>query len=380
MLRNWYKKPEIAERLEHWKQQVALRGANAYLAHALTDPATVRHLVDKPLQDERRIEQLELTRQQRLRAQFELERLQNPPKLNSPWAQSQDDEDVELSPLPFIRRILGENVEPSLVLSGIPSAPTQANAPTPGQIAICDGLTRFTRLHVKSGNNLGKSHIIARLALWHLRKDSSTTIVTASEGRVVSDILMPRIGALANSIGIPGVLKRSIHPDLDDPEHALLSWSAEKAEGASGHHPHGSLMVLVDEVQGMGEHLFQALEGMASSEGNIIVLFGNPLYLDGPFHRIGTDDSPHWGRFTLSALDHPNIIYDRLLYPSAIAPDQIRAWRAEHGEDSDFWRTRVLGEFPKEDPEGREFFSQQNIAAAQRPIGEPDNFARYLAQ
>ena len=35
--------------------------------------------------------------------------------------------------------------------------------------------------------------------------------------------------------------------------------------------------------------------------------------------------------------------------PGQIPREQIELWKKEYGEDSDFYRTRVLGQFPTED-------------------------------
>ena len=286
------------------------------------------------------------------------------------YLEFQKDRRILADPYEFIYA-LGERDRVEDVLAG---EAEYANAPTDAQSEILRSIRDHDRIVVQSANNMGKSHLLMRLAVWHLLRPGSTTIITAPEARILKTGLMPRINALAASIGMGGRLKQSIRPDADNDEWQLQAWSADTAEGASGIHPAGSFLIMCDEAQGMSPTLYAALEGMASSRGNKIVLMGNALYLEGPFAEACLDTTGTWQHHRLSALEHPNCIHDRMLYKDAIDRQWVEARRREWGEDSDNWRTRVLGDFPQVDPEGVHFLSRDQIAKLSTPAGEPSWF------
>lgn len=249
-----------------------------------------------------------------------------------------------------------------------------ANAPTDQQASILRDIATHDRVVVASANSQGKSHLLIRLAVWNLLKPGSTTIITASEARVLRLSIMPKINAMAARLGVPGRLKQSIRPDEDNDEWQLVSYSADTAEGASGIHPSGDFLILVDEAQGMTQTFYEAMEGQASGRGNKLVLFGNPLYLEGPFFDAASDGSDTWKQHHLSALDHPNVVHDRMIYKDAIDRAWVMKRKEEWGTDSDAWRTRVLGLFPRVDPEGKHFLTKEQIDKLSTPAGEPSWF------
>ena len=282
----------------------------------------------------------------------------------------QSDRRVMRDPAEFIYAI-GERDTVEDVLEGYAE---YANAPTPDQCAILKSVAEHDRVIVRSGNALGKSHLLVRLAVWHLLRPGSTTIITAPEARVLKLSIMPRVNALAAKLGIPGRLKQTIRPDENSDEWQLASYSSDTAEGSSGVHPSGSFLIIVDEAQGTTPTLYAALEGMASAKGNKILMLGNPIHLEGPFFDICMDDNNSWQKHRLSALEHPNCIHGRTIYRDAIDRDWVAARKAEWGEGSDNWRTRVLGDFPQVDPEGVHFLSRDQIAKLSTPAGEPSWF------
>lgn len=287
-----------------------------------------------------------------------------------PYEKLQADRRVLRDPAEFIYAI-GERDTVEDVLA---DRAEYANAPTEQQAAILRDIATHDRVVVASANSQGKSHLMIRLAVWNLLKPGSTTIITASEARVLRLSIMPKINAMAARLGVPGRLKQSIRPEEDNDEWQLVSYSADTAEGASGIHPSGSFLILVDEAQGMTQTFYEAMEGQASGRGNKLVLFGNPLYLEGPFFDAASDTSGTWQQHHLSALDHPNVVHDRMIYKDAIDRAWVMKRKEEWGTDSDAWRTRVLGLFPKVDPEGLHFLSRDQIAKLSTPAGEPSWF------
>ena len=282
----------------------------------------------------------------------------------------QQDRRILRDPSEFIYA-LGERDTIEDVLSGVVE---HANAPTPQQAAILKDVAEWDRVAVHSANSMGKSHLLVRLAVWNLLKPGSTTIVTAPEARIIKTGLMPRVNALAASIGIGGRLKQSIRPNPADDEWQLQAWSSDTAEGSSGLHPSGPFLIICDEAQGMSETLMSAIEGMASGRGNKILLLGNGLYLDGPFFDACMDGSGTWRVHRLSALEHPNCLHDRMIYRDAIDRQWVEQRRIEWGENSDNWRSRVLGLFPQVDPKGVHFLTQEQIDKMATPAGAPDWF------
>lgn len=112
---------------------------------------------------------------------------------------------------------------------------------------------------------------------------------------------------------------------------------AETPEALQGIHSDHVLLV-VDEASGVPEQIFQAGQGSMSGETATTLLLSNPTRTTGYFSRTHNDLRDEWVTEHVSYKDSTRVSAD-------FVRGLIRTW----GEDSDEFRVRALGEFPKAD-------------------------------
>lgn len=205
----------------------------------------------------------------------------------------------------------------------------------------------------KGGHSTGKTHAVACAALAFLYcKPGSTVIVSSATGRQAKFQIwanMRRVWGAAKK-KLPGAFKDTYcRPDPEKmPDWVAIPFSTDKPEFFQGFHAFtGSLMIVADEAMTIDEIMFDAMMGCLAGKDCHIVLLGNPTVSVGTFFDAFQEGSA-WRQFTFNCLDHPNYRNDKVDYPGAVTRKWVEDRRREYGEDSVFWRTRVLGEFPKE--------------------------------
>lgn len=116
----------------------------------------------------------------------------------------------------------------------------------------------------------------------------------------------------------------------------LVTASAENSESLQGGHS-DNYIVLGDEASGIPEDVFDLLLGtLSTGDGGRMLLTSNPLRSSGRFYEIFSRDLAKWNKLFFSAYDSPNI-----------NKEWIEEMKETYGEDSDIFRVRVLGRFPR---------------------------------
>lgn len=98
-----------------------------------------------------------------------------------------------------------------------------------------------------------------------------------------------------------------------------------------------NLCFILDEGPGIKESAFPVMEGALTGINNKVMMIGNPVRVTGFFHDV-FQRPQGWGTFTMSRLKSQLSDLDPK-YPERIA--------LRFGENSNIYRVRVLGEFPK---------------------------------
>lgn len=108
----------------------------------------------------------------------------------------------------------------------------------------------------------------------------------------------------------------------------------EALAGVHGDH----VMFVVDEASGVPDQIFNTAEGALTSGNVFFLMISNPTRLIGYFYDSHHSDKASWQTMNFSSKDSP--IVDRKF------TDRITE---KHGEGSDEYSIRVLGEFPRAD-------------------------------
>lgn len=133
---------------------------------------------------------------------------------------------------------------------------------------------------------------------------------------------------------------------------SLVSADTSNQESLAGFHAK-KVLVLMDEASAIEQEKYDTLVGNLTTKGSSLIQISNPVRSDGPFRNLWAkpENQKLWELITLDAFHSP-----------LISKEWIDMIRAEYGEDSDFWRMRVLGEFPTTSEDT--FFNTEDVYAA----------------
>lgn len=116
---------------------------------------------------------------------------------------------------------------------------------------------------------------------------------------------------------------------------AAVPWSANNPEAFAGKHE-GNLLLIFDESSGIDDIIWETAEGQMTTHGAIWLAFGNGTRNTGRFYEITTRFRNQW--------DHMSVDTRDCRFSNKAEIDE---WLEAYGEDSDFFRVRVKGEYPR---------------------------------
>ena len=234
----------------------------------------------------------------------------------------------------------------------------------PYQQTIVNALRDFKRVSVRSCHDIGKSYTAARIVLWYLYSHpNSKVITTAPTFRQVQDILWRELrSAKAKSIIDLGGTINQTSLNIGDQWFAL-GLSTDEPSRFQGYHAEDILLV-VDEAAGVKEEIFDASEGIVSSQNARVLYIGNPTNTEGSFYKSFKIES--FKKIHISAFDTPNFttfgitiedirantwkdkITKELPAPYLITPEWVYDKYLRWGEGTPMWDSRVIGNFPQQ--------------------------------
>lgn len=117
---------------------------------------------------------------------------------------------------------------------------------------------------------------------------------------------------------------------------SMVTASVENKEALQGGHAE-NYVIFADEASGINEDAFDIMLGTLSTGlGGRFIQVSNPVRSSGRFYQIFQNDLGRWDKLYFSAFDSPNV-----------NKEWIEDMRDTYGEDSDLYRMRVLGQFPR---------------------------------
>ena len=220
------------------------------------------------------------------------------------------------------------------------------------------------RIAVSSGHDIGKSALIAMIEHWAMSTCAGCKIVTtAGTGMQLATKTVPESGKwFKSSLGSHWfeVRAQSIRStETESPESwrlDFITWSKENTEAFAGMHNKGKRIVLIfDEASAIDDKVWEVAEGALVDEDTEIIwlAFGNPTKNTGRFRECFGRFKHRWKTFQIDS---------RTVEGTNKA--QIAQWIEDYGEDSDFVRVRVRGEFPRAG--SSQFIGSDIVAKARR--------------
>lgn len=118
----------------------------------------------------------------------------------------------------------------------------------------------------------------------------------------------------------------------------FLPWSVENTEAFAGLHNKGRRIIIIfDEASAIDDKIWEVVEGALTDENTEIIwiCFGNPTRNIGRFRECWRKESKYWNA---KKIDSRQV--------EGTNKEKIAEWQEKYGEDSDWFRVRVRGEFP----------------------------------
>lgn len=251
--------------------------------------------------------------------------------------------------------------------------------PTRVQRTILEAILRGRRVSVRSGRRVGKSYILAAVALWFYCTQGPDTrvILMATTEDQIKRVMWRAVRMLvrASKRPIPGAMgdKEGFDSGLtwDEQFCQIFGATARKKETVAGI-AGARLMYIVDEASGVDDQIFDAIEGNLAGGNAWIVTIGNPQRNEGYFFSCHHEFSeerlgPEHGTIALamSSYESPNVTGEcgEEFIPGLATPKWIEGMLLQWGADSAWVSINIKGEFAK--TEERKLFSLARIAEAQ---------------
>lgn len=223
-------------------------------------------------------------------------------------------------------------------------------------ILLRDGLISVDeaiRIAVTSGHGVGKSALVAWIILWAISTCADTRgVVTANTETQLKTKTWVELATWYRRFIARELFKLTATALFStDPERERtwridqVPWSERNTEAFAGLHNQGKrILVIMDEASAIPDMIWEVTEGALTDQDTEIIwcVFGNPTRNKGRFRDCHKDGryAHRWKNF---AVDSRTVSFTN--------KKQIQEWIDDYGEDSDFVRVRVKGQFPRIDAE-----------------------------
>lgn len=226
---------------------------------------------------------------------------------------------------------------------------------------------------VSSGHGIGKSAEIGMLTNWGMSTcEDCKVVVTAGTGTQLATKTVPEVGKWfrrainadwwdinATSIRFKSQ-KRQAHWRAD-----FITWSEYNTEAFAGlHNLRKRIILIFDEASAIADKVWEVAEGALTDENTEIIwiAFGNPTRNTGRFRECFGKFKHRWKTYQIDSRT-----------VEGTNKEQINKWIEDYGEDSDFVRVRVRGEFPRAG--ATQFIPSDIVEAARKHKADPATLA-----
>ncbi len=225
---------------------------------------------------------------------------------------------------------------------------------------------------VASGHGIGKSALVSWLILWGIGTHEDTRgVVTANTESQLRTKTWPELSKwyqmwIAKDLFIfTATSIFAAEPGHDKTWRIdAIPWNVANTEAFAGLHNQGNrILVIFDEASAVDNLIWEVTEGALTDADTEIIwcCFGNPTKSSGRFYDCFHKNRALWQR---RQVDSRSVSFTN--------KKQIEQWRQTYGEDSDFFKVRVRGEFPS--ASDKQFISSLLVDEARRRILKKSQF------
>lgn len=219
---------------------------------------------------------------------------------------------------------------------------------------------------VASGHGVGKSALVAWLILWAMTTHEDTRgVITANTDGQLKSKTWAELATWYNRFIAKDMFvytATSLFSAQSGHERTwrvdAIPWSERNTEAFAGLHNHGKrILVIFDEASAIIDKIWEVTDGAMtdSDTEKLWVAFGNPTRTSGRFFDCFHKHRNVWNTRQIDS--RSVVISDK---------KEIDKWREMWGEDSDFFKVRVKGEFPS--ASDAQFISTKIVEQAQQRI------------
>lgn len=208
--------------------------------------------------------------------------------------------------------------------------------------------TRHTpfRCAIASGHGIGKTAEISIISHWAMSCfPDCKVVITANTEKQLMTKTMPEVTKWARSafnahwFKITATRICAEGPKENTWRLDAIPWSENNTEAFAGLHNEGKcILVIYDESSTIADNVWEVTEGALTDQNTVIIwlAFGNPTRNSGRFRECFGRFAHRWKTRHIDSrtVDGTN-------------KELLNQWVEDYGEDSDFVRVRVKGEFPR---------------------------------
>jgi len=220
-----------------------------------------------------------------------------------------------------------------------------------------------------SGHGIGKSALTAMVIIWAMStRPHLNGIITANTSSQLSTKTWRELSVwhkrAINKHWFQWTATKFFH--IQHPETwftAAVPNSEHNSEAFAGQHAK-HVLVIYDEASGIPDVIWEVSEGAMTTPGAMWLVFGNPTRNTGRFRECFRKHRHRWNNRQVDSR-------------TARMTDKkkINEWAEDYGEDSDFFRVRVRGEFPR--ISDSQFIGEDVVREAQERDLPPPTYAHY---
>jgi phage terminase large subunit len=214
------------------------------------------------------------------------------------------------------------------------------------QVDALNAISTSDRVSIRAGHGVGKTFYLALVVFWFMLTRYPYKIpITANSQDQLRDIIWPELRKMRRRlppelqsvirVTAERVLLGEIEEGDDEAPFAVArTASKDNPEALQGFHEE-NLLFVIEEASGIEDIVFEVAQGALSTPGAKVVMCANPTRTDGFFYDTHHKLRHRWKTLHVSSLDVPR------------ARGHVEDIVAKYGLDSNAYRVRVLGEFPK---------------------------------
>lgn len=216
--------------------------------------------------------------------------------------------------------------------------------PTEEQKAVMNDVAKYQMVSVKSGHGVGKSALESWIIWWYISTRPYPKILcTAPTKHQLHDILWAEVSKWKR--GSRGLDKNfewtseKIYLKGSQEEWFAIARTSNKPDALQGTHAE-HLLIVIDEASGVPDIVFEPVLGSMSTKDAKLLMCGNPTQISGFFYESHTTKRNLYKTHTIdgSKCERVDKNYVQMIIDL-------------FGKESDVYRVRVAGEFPKANPD-----------------------------